>query len=308
MDLSIIIVNYNTTDHLDKCLDSLYKFIKTVSFEVIVVDNDSSDRTIEAFTSRYSEAKFYFRKVNDGFGAGCNFGVSKSEGKKLLFINPDIEFIDSSFLKLLEFLEANPDAGACSGLLLDENNSPAYNFNSFPDYSWEFKNAFGIGVDSTISELLSHKNITTSDKSPFEVDWFHGAFLLVDRNVFLTVGGFDEKIFLYYEDVDLQKKIKETGKKIFCLPDVSVKHFTQSSVRSKEGRKTYYYNMHLYKLYYMQKNFGMLKRSVIRVAYILGYLNRIVLLPFRRKFKGRISEKLEHYGLILKLYLTKYRF
>ncbi|MBK7252920.1 MAG: glycosyltransferase family 2 protein [Ignavibacteria bacterium] len=163
-----------------------------------------------------------------------------------------------------------------------------------------------MGVEETISRLLSNPNITRPEKKPFEVDWFHGAFLLIRKSVYEMVKGFDEKIFLYYEDVDIQKKIKDAGYKIFCIPSESVRHFTQSSVRTKEGRRVYYYYMHLNKLYYMSKHFGFLKRLFIRVNYVFGYIIRIIILPLRKKFRGRINEKFSHYFLILKLYLFRY--
>ncbi|HMQ68753.1 MAG TPA: glycosyltransferase family 2 protein [Ignavibacteria bacterium] len=308
MLLSIIIVNYNTHEHLDKCIESIQSNLHEIDYEIIVADNNSPDRGIENLRIKFKDVKFYFLDENKGFGSGCNYAVKKSHGKYLLLVNPDIEFINNSVIKLLKFMENDKTIGACSGLLLDQNDMPAYNFNSFPDYSWELKNAYGVGVSNAIIKLLENPDITGAVKRPFEVDWFHGALLLIRRDVYDEVEGFDENIFLYYEDVDIQKKIKESGYKIFCLPEVSVRHFTQSSVRSIEGRKIYYYYMHLNKLYYMKKHFGIIKRSFIRINYIIGYIIRIILLPFRKKFKGRNKEKLEHYLIILNLYLFKYKF
>lgn len=308
MELSIVIVNYNTHEYLEKCLYSILKYLRKINFEIIVVDNNSTDRSIEKLEEKFVNVKFYFLNENKGFGAGCNYAAGKSSGKYLLFVNPDIEFTNDAVSGLIRFMENNNTAGACSGLLLDENYNPAYNFNDFPDYSWELKNAYGVGVEETISRLLSNPNITRPEKKPFEVDWFHGAFLLIRKSVYEMVKGFDEKIFLYYEDVDIQKKIKDAGYKIFCIPSESVRHFTQSSVRTKEGRRVYYYYMHLNKLYYMSKHFGFLKRLFIRVNYVFGYIIRIIILPLRKKFRGRINEKFSHYFLILKLYLFRYNY
>ena len=308
MDLSIIIVNYNTHEYLEKCLNSILNFLINNKFEILVVDNNSPDRRIEGLKIKFPEISFFFLDENKGFGAGCNYAAARSAGKYLLFINPDIEFTNDPVSSMIRFMEDNENAGACSGLLLDEENKPSYNFNDFPDYSWELKNAYGIGVDKAIKRLLANPNITGPGKKPFEVDWFHGAFLLIKKNIFDMVNGFDEKIFLYYEDVDIQKKIKDLNYKVYCLPLESVRHFTQSSVRTKEGRKVYYYYMHLNKLYYMNKHFGLFKRIFIRINYIAGYVIRIILLPFRKKFRGRLMEKSGHYFLILKLYLFRYNY
>ena len=130
MIVSIIIVNYNTHEYLDKCLNSIQKNLKDLDYEIIVVDNDSPDREIEKVELNFPRVNFYFLKKNQGFGAGCNYGVKKSSGKYLLFVNPDIEFTDNSVFKLINFMEENANAGASSGLLHDENDKPAYNYNN----------------------------------------------------------------------------------------------------------------------------------------------------------------------------------
>jgi GT2 family glycosyltransferase len=303
---SIIIVNYNTHYHLEKCLDSIKKNISGSNYEVIIIDNNSPDRTIEKIAKNYTKYNFFFLKQNNGFGAGCNYGAQKAKGKYLLFLNPDIELIDDSLNNLADFLDNNRNTGACSGLLVDSKGKVSYNFNSFPSYSWEFKEAFGIFINRAIKRLLSNSNIT-NDK-PFEVDWFHGACLMIRKDLFEELGGFDENIFLYYEDVDLQKRIKEKGYKIFCIPKVKMFHATQSSVSSKEGQKVFHFHMHSGKLLYHKKHSGIIKQIFIRAIYIVAYIIKLPLIFLRRKFKGQRKNRFMYNILILKVYMTKLKF
>src|SRR6266508_4930543 len=92
--ISVIIVNYNTAPHLRNCLNSIYKFTNIIEFEVVVVDNNSTDRDIESFPKTFPEVKFYFRNSNNGFGAACNFGAAHSGGIHLLFLNPDVILVE----------------------------------------------------------------------------------------------------------------------------------------------------------------------------------------------------------------------
>jgi len=303
-DLSIIIVNYNTSEFLKRCLDSIIKYTKNISFEIIVVDNNSTDRTIEEFPKLYESVKFIFNKENKGFGAGCNTGVNYAFGKYVAFINPDIELINNSLYEFFEYLEKNQDTGLCSGVLIDDNLVPQYCFNNFPGIKWEFQEAFGFMRDKTVNKLLSHNYIKNNTRKEFEVDWFHGACIVMKKNLFVAIEGFDENIFLYYEDVDICQKVKKLDLKIICLPYVRIKHYTRSSVRSGNGMRIYYYYMHINKLYYNKKYLSFSKRIIIRILYVLGSVVKILLLPFRGQFRGERYNKINHYLIIIKVHLN----
>lgn len=300
--ISIIIVNYNTAEFIKQCLDSLKKHWIS-DMEIIIIDNNSTDRSIESLVSKFPGTHFYFLKDNKGFGAGCNYGTTKANGKYLLFLNPDITVTSDAISYLYNHMEKNPDTGVCSGLLYDKNEIPAYCFNNFPDLSWEFMQAFGIGLERTIRKLLNHPNIISGQNDPFEVDWFHGACLLIKKELFNKVNGFDENIFLYYEDVDICYKVKILGYKNICIPNAKFYHFTQSSVRGHKGQRVYFFNMHKYKNYYMKKYFPIYKRVIVHFFYILAGLLKIVVSPFRKKKRTNIRNELEYYLIIIKVHL-----
>lgn len=304
MVLSIVLVNYNTGEYLDKCLNSIESKISNLEYEVIVVDNNSTENYIKFLPVKYSRFHFHFLTTNKGFGAGCNYGVSKSRGKYILFLNPDVEILDSSLKKLIDFMDENENTGACSGLTVDEENKISYCYNFFPDLKWNFKQATGIGLMKTIYQLTNARSIR--ENRIFEVDWFHGAFLIVKKTVFKSINGFDEKIFLYYEDTDLQKRIKELGYKIFCLPMVKVSHFTQGSVRSEQGRKLYYFHINMGNLYYINKHFNTIEKLLTRFFYIIGTSIKILIAPFREKYRKDLVHYFKNHFVVLKVYLTKF--
>lgn len=301
MDISVIIVNFNTTDHLEKCLDSVFNNTSNVEYEIIVVDNNSDEREIETFQSKYRSVAFYFRESNDGFGAGCNFGAEKAKGKYLLFLNPDVIVSSNVLHEIYSSMEKDPGIGVESPVYLEDNGEIGYSYNYFPGIIWEWYEGFGFGASRRIRKLAEVDEIR--NETPFEVDWVMGSFIFTPAEVFRKVNGFDEKIFLYYEDVDLQYKIKKNGRKIICRSDLKIKHFKRSSVRSYFGENLYYFHMARSNLIYMYKHFGFLKRNLARSFHVLGILFRMVLLPFRFKFRNKKLQKYEQYWFVLHLYL-----
>lgn len=307
MDISIIIVNYNTTDHLINCLKSIIQFTKIVTCEIIVVDNNSPDREIENYPSLFPEVKFFFRKVNDGFGAGCNFGAMNAAGKYLAFVNPDILFVSDCLSGMFMYYENNPETGVCGPLLKDFDGNLSYIYSDFPDIKWEYHEATGKGNRKRMDEHLSVFSKSGKNDSYIEVDWLTGACILIKNELFKRLNGYDKDYFLYYEDTDLQFRIKNLGYKIICLKDFEVKHFINSSIRSIEGENIFYFNFNRSKLLYMYKHFSFLKRNIIRFMHIAGILSRLILLPLRKKFSTNKNQKKTQYKKMLNLYLSGYK-
>ncbi|MEO6694625.1 MAG: glycosyltransferase family 2 protein [Ignavibacteria bacterium] len=306
MEASLIIVNYNTQEHLEKCLTSILYFTKKIDFEIIVIDNNSPEREIENFPRLFPRARFYFRDVNDGFGSGCNYGASKAKGNYLVFVNPDIVFDSDCLSKMFEYMESNLDAGAVSPVLKDFAGKLTYIYNQFPNIFWEFHEATGKGnqkkMDDNLKVFYDQKKYGVN----IEVDWVTGACIMIKSELFRKLKGYDENYFLYYEDTDLQYRIRQLGFKIFCLSDKEVKHFINSSIKSSEGENIYYFNINRSKLIYMYKHFGFSKRNAVRIMHILGIGLRTVTLPFRRKFKENRGQKFLQYKRSLKLYFYTY--
>jgi GT2 family glycosyltransferase len=303
MDISIIIVNYNTSAHLDKCLSSIYTFTKNITFEIIVVDNNSPNREIKNLSCKYSDTKFIFREVNDGFGAGCNYGAKMATGKYLAFINPDTVFSNNVLNELVEKLKCDNKLGVCSPMFIDSNGDIAFTFNYFPDIYWEMCEFFGRGYERRINKLLSRKEIIEKSQKPCLVDWVTGACIVIKNEVFQKVNGFDDNFFLYYEDVDLQYRIRKLGYEIAILPNRFVFHSINSSTKSVEGENVYIYNMYRSKIIYYNKTSNFLYKSFIKIFHIIGLLFRIIFLYVRKRYSDKRKQKMKQYIDVLKLYI-----
>jgi GT2 family glycosyltransferase len=301
IEISIVIVNYNTSEYLCNCLISVIDKLYAVSYEIIVVDNNSTERNVEILVLKFPGVKFLFRDVNDGFGSGCNFGAKTAKGKNLLFLNPDIRLLDDSVIKLCQYIDEHPSCGIVSGLMVDENNSVLYSFNEYPSIGWEFYQLIGFGFDKRISKLVNKSEI--KENKIFETDWFHGAIFMISKVDFESTNGFNEKYFMYYEDVEICYNVKmNLGKKIMCLPSIRVFHHTQSSLAAEINDNVYIFHIHRSKIIFLRK-YSKMKKIIFHIMGIFYVSSRITILPFWNKYKGNKKNKLDQLLKILKLYL-----
>ena len=214
--LSVIIVNYNGLQYLQGCFDSLYKNLEGISFEIIVVDNNSADASCSYIRENYPQVTLIESKENLGFGKGNNVAVKETRGKYLLLINNDTIVLDK-LEPILMIMENDKQIGALGINMLDGNGKYLKAAGNFP---------------SPVSLLLMKKLWKGKDfkkgsfkKNFYEVDWLSGAFLCIPRRLYDDVGGFDERYFMYVEDVDLCKKIADKGYKRIFSPNFSYIHF-----------------------------------------------------------------------------------
>jgi len=249
MDFSIIIINYKTKELLDDCLASIFKHLRG-NFEVIVIDNASSDGSVEFILKKYGDRiRIIANDKNIGFGPANNIGAKNSIGEYLLFLNSDTTVFQDILKQIINLFDTNGNIGAISPrlLLLDGNIQP-FAYGRFPD----------------IFNLLSSrfvKNIE-SERGIFEADWIAGTAMFVRRDLFFNIGGFDENFFMYYEDIDLCKRIKEAGYSIYVHPGVSVVHHVGGSGNDYAKIKKKYY---ISQSYYFRKHYGRVYSYLIRI-------------------------------------------
>jgi GT2 family glycosyltransferase len=305
LDVSIIIVNYNTTYHLDKCINSILQNVKDIEYEIIVIDNNSNDRSIETLVVKYPETRFLFNKNNKGFGTACNKGVSSTNGEYIFLLNPDTALVSNLPLIFRNFLENNKNVGICSTLLYDSNNKLQYCFNDFPGLLWEIME-FSSLIANKKRERLNLKAGKIRNISEYMyIDWAIGACLFFRKDLFEKINGFDENFFLYYEDTDLQKRITNSGLKVSLLIQHKLLHSGKSSiVDSMDGDKIYYLNMHISKLKYYFKHHGGLYLFLVRIIYIIYVFSRIFILPFKIYSYNKMNRRITTLINILKIYLT----
>jgi len=287
LDINIIIVNYKTTHYLVKCLDSIISNIKGYSYKIIVVDNNSEDEILKGLKLVYANVKFYELNINNGFGYGNNYGFkNEQKAKYTCFLNPDITLKDNIFAGLIEYMENDKQTALCSGILLNEKGDPDYSYNSFPDFTSFLRDALISGNQGKIKKLNNSLIRKNESKKAVEVDWVMGACMLMRSEVFTEVNGFDEKFFLYFEDTDLQLRIRKLGYRIMCLPYVKMIHNMKSSIKKDVIENTYHLNMNKSRVYYINKHFGFFRRNIFKKMFALGIIIRICILPFNKKYGG----------------------
>lgn len=244
-DLSVLIVSYNTKDLLLQTISSLLASLsKTsdVSSEVIVADNGSTDGSIEALEKlgiKHKELRIVENDKNVGFGAANNIAAKKAGGRYLLLLNSDTIVNNVDFSKLLSFMDERTDIGALTVKLNlpDGTIDPASHrgfptlWRSFTYYSKLEKLTRYIPL---INKLFGGYHLTHLDlNTEHEIDSPSGAFLLIRKEIYDKLAGFDEVFFMYGEDIDLAWRIKELGYKIWYYPNMSILH-----IKGQSGRKT----------------------------------------------------------------------
>lgn len=233
MDVSIIIVNYNTVYLLLDAIESILKNTKGINYEIIVVDNNSKDGVAEVLTNRFDKKiKFIALPENIGFGRANNKGLEFAKGRNILFLNPDTKLINNAIKILSEFLDNSPTTGACGANLLDENMKPAHSFKRF------FPSIIG-DINETLGQfperLIYGKNINFNyTNNPLSVAYIFGADLMIKKNIIDNVGAFNPSFFMYAEEAELCLRIKNSGLKIMSVPSALIQHLEGKSFSNEK--------------------------------------------------------------------------
>jgi len=235
MELSIIIVNWNSTDVLKKCLDSIRKEVIEIIFEVLVVDNNSNDIKPKEIKTQYPEVKFIFNETNKGYSKANNQLAKLAIGEYLLFLNPDIILTQNTVKIMLDFLKNEKSTGAVGGKFLEPDKSLQRFYRRFPTISYIISYATLIAKifpNNWYSKLYEYqdKDFETITK----VDQPGTSLFMIRANLFNELNGFNEKMPIFFNDADLCKKIYKKGYDIFVLPDAKAFHLKGESIKKEK--------------------------------------------------------------------------
>lgn len=212
IDLSIIIVNYNTCELLKNCINSIEQYLFNVTYEIIVIDNNSKDNSQEwlnQLAQNNSTVKVICSSINLGFGKANNEGLKIAGGKYVLFLNSDTYLIDSSVKTIIDWIESVDSCFGAGCLLLNPDLSYGVSYGQFPE------------LITAIKEVISNKYCEFRAIAPTKknmvkkIDFPCGAFFIVKKNLLDKIGYFDERFFLYFEETDLAKRAKKSGYEIY---------------------------------------------------------------------------------------------
>lgn len=228
-DVSIVIVSWNSEDEILDCVISIMNHTKEINFEVVIVDNNSSDKTAELLKESYGEKsdliKLIFNGENTGYTKANNQGIKTASGKNILLLNPDTKITDNSILKLNQKLNENERNGAIAPQLLNEDLSIQKSCRTFPRYFDMFCEMSLLSKIFPDSELLSNwkMNYFTHNEER-SVEQPMAAALMIKKKVLEEISYFDERYSMFFNDVDLCRKIKNCGYNILFFPEAKIIH------------------------------------------------------------------------------------
>lgn len=283
-DLSIIIVNWNTKDLLSQCIESIKTHSKRISFEIIVVDNFSSDGSPEMVERKFPEVILIKNKENEGFGKANNQGLSTARGKYILFLNSDVVVNENCLDEMFDFMETNLDVGASSCKLTFPDGGLQHSCRKFPSFKTFLPMLIGLRSFFPNMKIFRDYLMLDWDHSDVkEVDQIMGSFMFVRKDVLNQIGFFDERYWMYFEEVDLCLRIKKASWKIVHYPYVSAVHFlSKSSEQWGEIKKMNEFHRSLLK--YFKKNRRFYEYFILSALTKIKFL---FLLPFLK-----LTEKL----------------
>jgi GT2 family glycosyltransferase len=271
-DISIIIVNYKSWKHLKDCLDALTHFKQEkFTFEVVVVDNNSNDGKLKEFSKKYTQFKFIENTGNNGFANGCNFGAMHSVGKNMLFLNPDTIANEEAIDKMLFNLNNNENFGIVSCNQLNNNGSFEATNRVFPGPFTLF------GITRAIYRLVSKE--TKQDDEKIFPDWVSGSVVFISREWFQKINGWNEDYWMYFEDVDLCRKVRNLKGEVALLKNVNIIHNHGGASRinihtSKITKSEVLISKHVY----LRNHFKGLKRFLLlQLLVFMSLISKILL-------------------------------
>jgi len=225
MKISIIIVSWNVRRELLECLRSIEENRPFHSFEIIIIDNASTDGTVDAIKRDFPEVKLIINTENRGFAVANNQGVEKAQGEYILFLNPDTIVHPHSLDGLIKFMDDNKDVGACGPKLLNRDGTPQRSVRRFPSFRGALHRhtAFRfLGIFNGQYRKWAMKDLNYNRQ--IDVDQVMGAALMIRKSLIEQIGPMDEGFFMYYEEVDLCYRIKQAGWRITYVPEVEITH------------------------------------------------------------------------------------
>src|SRR5579871_1826073 len=272
--LSVIIISYNTREMTLECLRTLYSDLGTLPAEVWIVDNASQDGSVEAIRSAYPQVRLIANERNLGFGAANNQAMREACGKYFLLLNSDAFPKAGAIGKLVEYLDTHPEVGLVGPRLLNGDGSLQISCFRFPSpgRAW-FENLW-------IAALLPNHRVFGDYRRwahdvERQVDSIIGACMLVRREAFAQTGGFDERYFMYQEETDWQKCLREKGWRVAFFPAAVVTHLGGASGAGEPAR----INRHFFESldYYEWKHHGLPGLISLRIAMAIGCSMRLIL-------------------------------
>ena len=300
IDLSIIIVNWNSKEYLEKCIESILFWTVDIKYEIVVIDGASFDGCGEMLHRRFPQVRFIQSETNVGFAKANNVAFRESHGRYILLLNPDTELIAPAVNILFDYIQKAPNAGAIGCKLLNADKTVQTScLQAFPTILNQFLDSDILRALWPKSSLWGNAHLFGTQTTAGEVEGIVGACIMVDRSLFEKVGLFSEDYFMYAEDLDLCYKIRQAGYMNYYLPDASIIHFGGgSSQKAPSDFSVVMMRESVWRM--MKKTRGNVYGFAYRVSTMVSSIGRLILLmvifPFhfirgcRESWKGSFKK------------------
>ena len=284
MDLSVVIVNYQTFELTKNTINSILEYEYPFSYEIFVVDNASSDDSLARLKDYFKDkVRFIASKENSGFAAGNNQALRQASGRYQLLLNSDTIVWEDTLENIYDYMENHPDVGACGcRVLLEDGELDKACKRSFPNVKNSFIRLFHIPIKSKDDNY----NLTDlPDDEVYEIDCLTGAFMFIRKDVLDQIGLLDETFFMYGEDVDLCYRIKQGGWKIVYYGKSKITHLKGASSKKQKSKLIYEFYRAMY-IYY-RKHHASESIFIVNWAVYLGIALLCLLKLFLNLFKKK---------------------
>lgn len=280
-EISIVIVNYNTYVYTAQCINSIFDNPPARPYEIIVVDNASSDKSVSLISTNFPEIRLVTSDKNKGIAGGNNLGIKESKGIYVLLLNNDTIVLPDTIEQCASFLDNHPEAGGVGGNLINPDGSFQSGAWYFPSLWEEFLHVSRLGL--IVKQYFPNHSNKSKGR---EVDWMSTAFMLFPRAALEKVGLVDELFFIYSDEVDLEYRLWRSGYKIWYLPWVKTIHFGGKSLQPWKSRALVFRG----RLLFFRKHHTLIEEIVVRVMYFLASTLKVLfwliafLLHYKRSF------------------------
>ncbi len=286
-DMSVVIVNYNTRDYTAQCVDSVLKNPPQCSYDIVVVDNASTDGSADWLAEHYPTVQLVRSRRNTGIAGGNNLGILATAGRYVLLLNNDTLVLPNVLDRAVGFLESHPEAGGVGGQLLNPDGSFQSSYVDFASLGQVFL------ITTKIGQLLrSYYPSHGPSQQIREVDWMSTAFMLFRREALNRVGLVDETFFIYSDEPDLQYRLERAGWKIFYNPALKTIHFGGKSLNPWRRRRMVYRGY----LLFFGKHRGPVQTGLLRLLFALVSLAKLPywsLAYLHPEWRTRAAQELE---------------
>ena len=273
MQLTVIIVNWNAREFLERCLKTVFASRFNGDFEVIVVDNHSSDNSVGFIRENYPQVRVIANRDNVGFARGNNQAIRESRGDYILLLNPDTEIEPDTLQVMVDFMNERPECGMAGCKVLDHDGTLQLACRrTIPTLSDAFFKLAGFSRLLAHSPRFSRYNLTylPSDQVT-PVDAVSGSFIMTRKEVVEKIGLLDERFFMYGEDLDWCWRARQSGYQNYYVPETSIIHYHGQSSKKRPVRTAYYFYQAMY-LFYCKHTAPRWAWPLVRAAALLAFL------------------------------------